>query len=237
MKLTTLALVAAATLTFATPSYAVSLINNGSFEDTDASVGLVNSRVMNALPNGGGSSWDVYATMPGGWYTTTKDPAGFELQRNTVVAAQDGSHYIELESHDGDPTSISNILQNFTAAVSGIYQLSFYYQPRQDTEGDNQIHALFGSTDTIVSGPPLPPFGSWTNIIVTAFLAAGSHTLEFNALGTIDNTLGGFIDNVAVNLIREQATPEVPLPAGLLLLMSGLAGLGFLGRFRAKAAS
>ena len=33
-----------------------------------------------------------------------------------------------------------------------------------------------------------------------------------------------------------QAGPEVPLPAGLILLMSGLAGLGFLGRRRAKLA-
>ena len=29
--------------------------------------------------------------------------------------------------------------------------------------------------------------------------------------------------------------PEVPLPAGVLLLLSGLAGLGFLGRFRNTA--
>jgi len=29
----------------------------------------------------------------------------------------------------------------------------------------------------------------------------------------------------------------VPLPAGLILLLSGLMGLGFLGRFRSKAAA
>ena len=30
-------------------------------------------------------------------------------------------------------------------------------------------------------------------------------------------------------------TNEVPIPAGLILLFSGLLGLGFLGRFKAKA--
>lgn len=36
--------------------------------------------------------------------------------------------------------------------------------------------------------------------------------------------------------IRGSAIPEVPLPAGLMLLLSGLLGLGFVGRSRAKTA-
>lgn len=239
MKFTTLALVAAATVTFASPSYAVSLIDNGSFETVDGTDGLQNNIKLNALALGpGGASWDVYATLPGGWYTTSTDPKGFEVQRNTVVAAKEGSHYIELESHDGNPSSLSNILQKFNVGVSGIYELSFWYQPRENQVGDNKIHALFGGIDTVVSGPPDPAFGDWTKIVVQAFFASSviDYILEFNALGTIDNTLGGFIDLVSIDLVREQATPEVPLPAGLLLLLSGLAGLGFMGRIRAKAA-
>lgn len=35
---------------------------------------------------------------------------------------------------------------------------------------------------------------------------------------------------------RNDGIPDIPLPAGLILLLSGLTGLGFLGRVRAKAA-
>jgi hypothetical protein len=219
----------------ATPSFAASLIQNGSFEDTtdNTEIGSANSIAQNALGVGG---WDVYSQMNGGWYTgnTPGQPGadGFELQRNTVVTAKNGTNYIELESHPGDP-SLSTISQDFNVATAGSYILSFWYQPRVDSVGENVIHALFGGVDTVVSGPPNPAFGIWTNIVVIANLALGINTLTFNALGTIDNTLGGFIDHVSV-ISASEATP-VPLPAGLLLLLSGLTGLGFLGRARSKA--
>jgi hypothetical protein len=38
------------------------------------------------------------------------------------------------------------------------------------------------------------------------------------------------------NTIRQTPTEPVPVPAGLLLLLSGMLGLGFLGRARAKSA-
>jgi hypothetical protein len=43
--------------------------------------------------------------------------------------------------------------------------------------------------------------------------------------------------SVTVETIKLEIPPQVPLPAGLVLLFSGLTGLGFLNRFKSKAAA
>ena len=47
-------------------------------------------------PQLSGSQWQVFGSIPG-WNTTAG--SGIEIQRNTVVIAQSGNQYVELDSH------------------------------------------------------------------------------------------------------------------------------------------
>ena len=233
-KILSVAAIGLAAMLIAAPAQAASF-TNGDFEATDGSqVGTANGINQSAL---GGGNWDVYTSMPG--WSSTSTP-GFEIQTTGTVpgvTAHSGNKYIELESHP-NPSGTVNIRQVFDVATTGTYKLSFFYQPRTNDPGDNLINVIFGTTALAVSGPSGTfPFGTWTEVIVSTVLYAGvnSGLLEFFASATPPGlTLGGFIDSV--NIIRTGDAPPVPLPAGLILLLSGLAGIGYLGRSRAKAA-
>ena len=194
------------------------LLSNGSFEVVDGSIGVRNGIALNALSVG--NQWDTYKVLPGGW---NSDPLlrPVEVQNNTVIAAQDGSKYIELESDPGN-SSFSAISQSFTAAFAGNYLFQFYYAPRTSTPGDNLVNALVDNV-TVTTKSGVTPAG-WTLVSVILGLTAGTHSVGFNALGSIDNTLGGFVDNVSVS--------AVPLPPAALLLTSAIAGIGYIGRRR-----
>ncbi len=116
--------------------------------------------------------------------------------------------------------------------------------------GDN---ATVSYTSTIANTPELLPFsfesnrgsantaddllaanGNITNPLYMAFYQL-SPTLVIAMFG--DGTGDRDYDDMAVLISTVgQIVPEVPLPAPILLLLSGLLGLGFLGRFRAKLA-
>ena len=214
------------------------VVTNGDFEDTSSSTpghGLVNGQELNSLNVGGGATWDVYRSIPG-W--TTEAGAGIEVQTNRTLSSIDahsGSHYIELDSH---PRSTSNsTMKQMLSLAAGVYDLTFFYSPRNSDVNTNGIaysvvnHANSNILLGAVSGPSATQgtkVGSWTKVSgrFTVGVNDSPLLLKFAATGTKD-TLGGFIDSVSIS--------AVPVPAGLPLLMSAMAGLAWMRRRKASA--
>jgi hypothetical protein len=178
---------------FAAPASALPLVN-GDFDDT---IGLT------------GTQWSVFNSIPG--WTKVDGTSGIEVQRNTIVPAHSGDQYVELDSY-----SNSGMYQDLYL-TSGMYELSFYYQPRTGTDNDNGIdYGITGVFNGNVDGTN-PPLDSWMQVTKTFEITADdTYELWFSAVG-IDNSLGGFVDTVNVD--------PVPEPSTLLLMGFGILGL------------
>jgi hypothetical protein len=184
-------------LAVAASSSASPVVFNGDFE---ASVGLSNQ------------SWGVFPSIPG-WYTSSG--AGIEVQNNVAALAHSGSQKIELDSHGSH--SNSSMTQDLLG-LSGDYVLHFWYQPRTGTPGDNGIEAYFNSVLVRFANGVAPD--PWTEFTAPVTAIAGTNLLKFQATG-LENTLGGFIDDVSL----EPVAAPVPEPASLTLSGIGLAAL------------
>ncbi|UTW55965.1 PEPxxWA-CTERM sorting domain-containing protein [Kordiimonas sp. SCSIO 12610] len=179
-----------------TATAATNFVVNGSFEQNQLAPG---------------QRWGVFQNVSPGWYTI--DGAGIEIQRSgTVVDAQDGTFYVELDSHnfDGASNDGSNTLmgQTLFGLGAGSYELSFYYQARTNNpDSDNGIRAAIGGQELLIDTIRSAPGGnSWQRYTLDFVLqTAGDVELTFGAFGR-ENTLGGFIDNVSVVAVPEPAT-------------------------------
>lgn len=201
---------------------------NGSFE-MDAGIAQDGQAFSTLAAGTGENSWSVFNSLPG-WTTTSG--AGIEIQTaNTLgsINAQDGQHYVELDSHNN-----SSMQQSINFSSTGSYLLSFFYSPRDSNTASNVIdYSLFdavspfaavlgGSVTGPSAGPPVTAVGVWTQIsAIFVITQVGNYNLKFAAGGT-NNSLGGFVDNVSI--------AAVPVPAGGLLLLGALGGLAALRR-------
>jgi hypothetical protein len=91
---------------------------------------------------------------------------------------------------------------------------------------------LFNSANVAIytlNGPfaGFPTGLEFVNVLIT--------DLVFNKI-RLDSFNSDAFEYANFQVIEQNNAPEVPLPAGLLLLLSGLGGLGFLSRARSKAA-
>jgi len=186
--------VALAALFVSAPSHAANLVINGSFED-------------NPL---GGRGWSVYDSIPG-WETV--DGAGIEIQSDgLVVPAQDGSYYVEMDSHNFGPgprNQGSNTTFGQTLELTeGAYELSFWYRPRTNRGGDdNGLEASIAGESLLVSSRRRDENGNeWVEYTLGFEVEEkGKYDLLFGGYGR-ENTLGGLLDNVSVSAVPEPAT-------------------------------
>lgn len=207
--------------------------------------GLIISGLANAnliingdfeAPQLSGSQWQVFGNIPG--WNTTKGP-GIEIQRNTIVTAQSGNQYVELDSHYANDTN-STMSQAISTIAGQAYTLSFWYRPRTSNGGnDNGINVywdVFGgdflsfsaanevlSLDNYVRSQT----NHWLHLQVDLIASNPAMALSFAADGD-DNSLGGFVDNVS--LVAKVPGPgtlvaRVPEPGTLALLGLGMASL------------
>lgn len=217
--------VGAMALTFAgTSAEASTIVQNGSFEQ-DAGTGAKNTNDFSSMVGASGtSSWDIFTSVPGWTASGGLDGSGDGLEIQTAktipLTPFDGDYYAEL---DGDKNA--TISQSISLST-GRYSLSFGYSPRDDSITTNVISygisTLFQDT---VNGPAADvPQGAWTEVEFEFVVAtAGEFDLFFDAAGDSDS-VGGFVDDVAIN--------AVPLPAGGLLLLTALGGVAALRRRR-----
>ena len=190
-------------------------VTNGSFEDIGE--GSFNR-----------AGWNHFSDVPG-W---TGEP-NIEIQSNSTLGsidAQSGVNYAELDTNQ-DAAMFQNI-----ALDAGTYDLSFWYSPRVDASNTQTNDMTFSVAslatnyiDTLITGAPnaLFPHGGWTNVVSTFTLnTAEMITLTFAATGGSFfggcGNCGALIDNVSV--------AAVPLPAGLLLMLSAFGVFAFARR-------
>ncbi|MCK0096474.1 VPLPA-CTERM sorting domain-containing protein [Yoonia sp. F2084L] len=209
----------AAAMAIATSGASAATVINGSFED-------IGDGALN------GSGWNIFSSVPG-W---TGSP-NIEIQSDRTLGsidAQDGNYYAELDTNQD-----AGIFQNI-ALDAGSYSLSFWYSPRVNadpTTTNDMSYSVAGAAETyidnIITGAPNPayPHGAWTNVVAN-FTIDSDQTiaLSFAALGGSRfngcGNCGALIDNVTI--------AAVPLPAGILLMLTAVGAFGF-ARRRPKA--
>lgn len=153
-----------------------------------------------------------------GWSFDGGAGSGIEVQYNNVAGlAFSGENLVEIDS-DGNYSMSRGI------GTAGSYTFSFYYSDRPNVGANsNGLEVLLnGNSILTVAGGDGGPLTDWTQYSVS-FFAPTNSTITFSALGSSDS-LGGYIDDVAL--------AAVPEPATWGLMIAGIGAIGGAARRR-----
>lgn len=179
-------------LTFSHNSNA-NLIVNGGFEENTISAG----------------SWKFFSSdKVSGW-----EGDNIEIwNSHSGVKAPEGNQHIELNAHPFQ-NSIFSIFQDIQTNIGSLYELSFQYSARQNS---NESFYVSISGNQILVDDHIK--GSWKTF--TNIFTATNTTTRIEFFSSNNSTYGNFIDNVKVTGIS-----TVPESNSALLLLLGMIAL------------
>ncbi len=189
----------------------VNLVVNGDFEST-----------VVTDPSG----WDIFNSGTTGlgwipsWLSTETAFEGFtrpetpslELHRSSIWTPKEGTQFAELDGDwnghnpgpsdsNGEPAQ-TKIEQSIPTIPGYDYEISFSFSPRPGTpEDDNQVKVTWGAFSDLVSNGAGLTNTNWKNVSYTKSAVSSSTTLSFEDLGIEGNSLGSFLDDVAVTCV------------------------------------
>lgn len=171
---------------------------------------VVNGGFESPLVTAHNNKWQLFDSSQVGWTVAWRedgieDEPVVELQSSNLWTPYEGNQYAELDSHyynpsENPPRASVSISQNIPTVPGRRYTLSFVLSPRPGRPAsDNRLKIEFGPIIDITSA--IDGTGKsdtdWRPYSYSFLASATSTLLRFTDLGTA-NSLGTFIDNVAV---------------------------------------
>ncbi len=181
------------------------LVSNGSFENNNVNAGTWSWFSSSSVDGWSGSNIELWNDFGG-------------------MIAQDGTKLAELNAHGGSGGGAFSIFQEITTTAGELYDFSFYYAARQNTN-ESFLVEVFSSSGSLISQLVDDHIVKQWSSFTSSFVAADSATtVRFTTVTPLSGTLGNFIDNV---IVTESTTSVVQAsaPSAALLTLFGLAML------------
>ncbi len=212
-------------------SVSANLIQNGSFESLTDQANLAqniengNLDVANMTDLTESGDWGLFATVSQ-W--TTLNTNGVELQYSgTVVAAQDGNIYMEMDTNPFFGNSNATILQKIAGLTIGNeYELSFWTQARTHKLGHSNLEVTWfagsesfddnlGVKKLIEQDDAFKGESTWYQKTFTFEATEETMNIAFSGMGE-ESGKGALLDNISL--------VSVPEPSVILLMLTALLG-------------
>jgi hypothetical protein len=177
------------------------LITNGSFEDNVVNAGNWSWFTSSAVNGWNGSNIEIWNNLSG-------------------MTAQHGNNLAELNAH-GPNSGAFSIFQEFTTVAGELYDFSFYYAARRNTNESFLVEILSPVSTLFSATVDDHKVKQWSSFIASFVATDTSTTIKFTTITPKTGTLGNFIDNVVITASTTSVV-EASAPSAALLVLFGL---------------